>query len=816
MRLSRSQARGLANLAACASLCLALLSACSIAYAQEDLLMTQDASAVVQVVASVSEAEVQPAGFTGETQDVPASLTNDAAVVDELAAVQEGAESEDIASPTDAPEGPESSNDAAQDEDIALGVSLVQDETGEAPDEDATGDVASSSSTGSLDASASDQPLEAASDAPKNGWYTPDEGESFFYYTNGSPVSGWLVTGTAPDGSVIGLQRYWLGDGGVLARSRLVSPKEGNGAWWAYARPEGYVVRGSYRDGDTVYLADDDGRMPSGAGWLVTQAYGHGLQRYYLEQVEPSVYAAKVGPSTKGWAHYTRPEGYVVRGSYRDGDTVYLANNDGRVPKSEGWVVTSAYGHGLQRYYLEATQVEGISAAQVGASTKGWAHYTRPEGYVVRGRYRADDVVYLANNDGRLPSRTGWLVTSAYGDGLQRYYLERVGAKGINAARVGASSKGWAHYTLPAGYVLRGAHKDGDYLYVADNDGRLPVLAADAKGNYPSKGWLVTNKMTGSYERYYLYAVAEGIYAARPGASTDGWAHFTRPEGYVVRGSYLSGKNVYLANNDGRMPNHEGWLVSKAYGHDIQRYYLYKIKSGIFAARTGLSTDGYLHYTNNDGYVLRNGLRLLEGKWYKADNDGLLVETVPVDIIQSIRGSLCHGPKGAEFQRYIVLHDTEGGGNAWNIIDGWEAAGSYVASHFIVNRDGSIVQCVPMDQIAHHAGFGDTGHNAYYGISESSRDDWRGTQRIGSWASDYGMNAWSIGIEMVHEGYQSYPTAQLVALDRLIAYIDGYYGFQSTIIDHKMWRSYNSDTSDVFAGYLDNYRRTRTHDGMPL
>ena len=420
------------------------------------------------------------------------------------------------------------------------------------------------------------------------------------------------------------------------------------------------------------------------------------------------------------------------------------------------------------------------------------------------------------DNDGRMPSRGGWLVSSKYGDGLQRYYLEQVGAKGIYAARVGASTKGWAHYTRPEGYVLRGAHKDGEYIFVADNDGRLPVLAADAKGNRPGKGWLVTSKLSGSLERYYLYAVEDGVYAAKAGASTDGWAHYTRPEGYVVRGAYRAGNTVYLANGDGRMPDYEGWLVSSIYGHGLQRYYLHKIKSGIFATRTGLSTNGYLHYTTNDGYVVRNGLRLLDGKWYTADNDGLLVETVPVNIIQSIRGSLCHGPKGSEHQRYIVLHDTEGGGNAWNIIDGWEAAGSYVASHFIINRDGSVVQCVPMDQIAHHAGFGDTGHNAYYGISESSRDDWRGTQRIGSWASDYGMNAWSIGIEMVHEGNQSYPTAQLVALDRLIAYIDGYYGFQSTIIDHKMWRSYNSDTSDAFAWYLGNYRRTRTHDGRPL
>ncbi len=76
------------------------------------------------------------------------------------------------------------------------------------------------------------------------------------------------------------------------------------------------------------------------------------------------------------------------------------------------------------------------------------------------------------------------------------------------------------------------------------------------------------------------------------------------------------------------------------------------------------------------------------------------------------------------------------------------------------------------------------------------------------------MNAWSIGIEMVHVGGEGdYPAEQLDALDALIAYIDVYYGgYGGEIIDHKMWREGNSDTSPEFAGYLANYRDHRTHN----
>ena len=192
------------------------------------------------------------------------------------------------------------------------------------------------------------------------------------------------------------------------------------------------------------------------------------------------------------------------------------------------------------------------------------------------------------------------------------------------------------------------------------------------------------------------------------------------------------------------------------------------------------------------------------------DPDALRAE---LSITEDYRDSFIHGEKGAEFQKYIVLHDTEGEGSAAGVVDYWDSNGSGVAAHFIINKDGSIVQCVPLDAITHHAGFGDTGHNEQYGVTDESRDDKEGTTSIGSDFADYGMNSYSVGIEMVHVGGSGdYPEAQLEALDGLIAYIDAYYGFESTIIDHKAWRSGNSDTSAEFAEYFENYKDHRTHD----
>lgn len=183
-----------------------------------------------------------------------------------------------------------------------------------------------------------------------------------------------------------------------------------------------------------------------------------------------------------------------------------------------------------------------------------------------------------------------------------------------------------------------------------------------------------------------------------------------------------------------------------------------------------------------------------------------------LDLVEDFRPGLSHGPKGPEHQRYIVLHDTEGSGSPESVIDYWDGSGDGVAAHFVIGRDGHVVQCVPLDEIAHHAGYGDAGHNELFGVTDESRDDRAGTVPIGSWAPDYGMNSYSIGIELVHiGGREDYPDAQLAALDRVIALIDAHYGFECDIIDHKAWRTGNTDTSPEFAAYLGSYQSTRTH-----
>lgn len=193
-----------------------------------------------------------------------------------------------------------------------------------------------------------------------------------------------------------------------------------------------------------------------------------------------------------------------------------------------------------------------------------------------------------------------------------------------------------------------------------------------------------------------------------------------------------------------------------------------------------------------------------------ADADALKAK---LDLTEDYHDEFAHGNKSSADQKYIVLHDTEVDASPQNIVNSWDNADNGTAAHFVVGTDGSIVQCVPLDKIAHHAGYGDAGHNQKFGVTDESRDDKVGATPIGSSYPDYGMNSYSIGIEMVHVGGQgNYSDEQLKAVDDLIAYIDAYYGSESTIIDHKEWRTTNSDTSAEFADYLENYKDHRTHN----
>ena len=360
--------------------------------------------------------------------------------------------------------------------------------------------------------------LEPASASPapaaaKRGWDVASDGSVRYYGDDGSLHTGWLVDDSYMD---YGLQRYWFGVDGVMARSRLVDAADAG--WWAYATARGYVVRGRYVDPSTgyVYLADNDGRLAS-PGWVVSDAYGQGLQRYW---VDAGAHACVPGYSPDGWDHWTTSEGYVLRGAHREGDLVYLADNDGRLA-SPGWVVSDAYGQGLQRYWVDA----GRHAAVVGYFQVGekW-YYGTSNGYVLRGKSRVGAGMLIADNDGLLIENyygEGWVVTDQFDGEMQRYRID-YSCDGHLGAHLGLFSLGDKQYygRYDYGYVVRNVvytAPDGSKYY-GDNDGvlgALPCLYSDmyshAQGYSSSTSTLILVDTVGN--RIAIYSGHQGAWS---------------------------------------------------------------------------------------------------------------------------------------------------------------------------------------------------------------------------------------------------------------------------------------------------------------
>ncbi|MBX9035476.1 C40 family peptidase, partial [Gordonibacter massiliensis (ex Traore et al. 2017)] len=175
---------------------------------------------------------------------------------------------------------------------------------------------------------------------------------------------------------------------------------------------QGYVLRGKASWGSVVLLADNDGKMVSSSGWLVTKVYDSDLQRYWIIQIPNQVgyFGAQVGYFTAVFEgepnsfYGQEGQGYVVRGKMPYGNGVLLADNDGRLAVTTGWLVTDRYDGRLERYYLDFSCFGHIGAHVGMIDAAGQKYYGLPDvGYVMRNATSpVDGYWYDANNDGAL------------------------------------------------------------------------------------------------------------------------------------------------------------------------------------------------------------------------------------------------------------------------------------------------------------------------------------------------------------------------------------------------------------------------------
>jgi hypothetical protein len=122
---------------------------------------------------------------------------------------------------------------------------------------------------------------------------------------------------------------------------------------------------------------------------------------------------------------------------------------------------------------------------------------------------------------------------------------------------------------------------------------------------------------------------------------------------------------------------------------------------------------------------------------------------------------------------YIVLHHTSGN-RATDALEYWASSNVKASAHYIVEKDGTVIQCVPEERAAWHAGCS------------------------GTLCFFPGMNSISIGIEIVNrgDGQDEYTPEQKNALNELIEYLVEKYGIERGRIVGHGWITANRQASE--------------------
>ena len=145
---------------------------------------------------------------------------------------------------------------------------------------------------------------------------------------------GWLKTGfykTSKFGQ--GKQLYYFDRYGRMAKNRVVTTEEG-AKFNAWAKPDGTILKGKLVKGSYMLLADSNGKLAWGTGFINTGTYDNGSKKlYYIaKDSKTGAYGAKLGLfKVNNNEYYGLPKkGYLLRSATKtvNGRTL-IADNKG-------------------------------------------------------------------------------------------------------------------------------------------------------------------------------------------------------------------------------------------------------------------------------------------------------------------------------------------------------------------------------------------------------------------------------------------------------------------------------------------------------
>lgn len=403
-----------------------------------------------------------------------------------------------------------------------------------------------------------------------DGWER--DGKVWHYWLDGKMVvSDWVVTKKAPKGidAPTGKQRYWIDGQGALARNRWIATKKtpfdfgvaaGKHRYWVSG--QGVLVLGQWvhtkqapfssgmAAGKHHYWVDDQGVLTLGQWVGTTQApfssgIAEGNHSYWVNDhgvlVRGKWVATKKVPGESEKAQVKQHYWVAKKGVMAQSSWVDTKKNPGfkNAPVGE------------HRYWVDKTGalarkrlINPDTANDAGA----YFAYASKYGFIVTGKHKVGNLVYLARKSGRLESgdENGFLTRKKYDEGALHTYRISPKEHAVITGKV-VNVKGWGKlYSLPkVGYMLQGLTPSGSkHMILATPEGKL----------FQKSGWAKTDWFAGSKQLYYLEPVKNGkLQAARTGMfSVDGLQYQADSNGVIFRNGakFIDGK-YYNADGNG-------------------------------------------------------------------------------------------------------------------------------------------------------------------------------------------------------------------------------------------------------------------------
>ena len=506
-----------------------LASEASVEIFEDTALVSEDGNAVDGAEAIALEENQDEGGIAleaGQAEatvgelDVPAVTDAQTTVADAGQVEDAGAADEESSAPSPVEEAEQKLPEAPAPEDASAAdaAALTAEEEGDVPDADDGGEEPSSYNMYRL--------------------YNPYSGEHFYTSSlkeaKAVATAGWRWEGVG-----------WVAPGSGDEVYRLYNP---------YVGDHHYTVSQGERD-DLVLL----GWVYEGVGWY------SGGKNQVLRQYNPHAEAG-----AHNFTLNDAEDKALAKSGWTSEGAAWLAAGKDALEIEGFWLICSSWGSPA-RYWVGkdcAIAVDRLVTASEGA---GYAAYaTMDNGAILRGSQDlGNGTVMVADNDGRLATKTGFVTASDYGAGKQLYYLSSTG-QGYSVAKSGHLTLENAHYWGRAmtGAILCGKLPMGDVMLVANpKTGKLAWTT----------GWCITKEYDGAIERYYLISSTQhGLVGARLGAFTvDGKRYYGRDDqGYVARGAYVVSRyygvgtetakddryhddTVVIADNDGVLLSRE-------------------------------------------------------------------------------------------------------------------------------------------------------------------------------------------------------------------------------------------------------------------